>query len=97
MANFGDYTVATESEEFRIYPTNRFGETIPVTINRKTILFTHKSGDSFVLKHHLYRGQWRWNDSRCGSVTEEYITQEVARMLFKKDVAQAQQFIQKVA
>lgn len=91
------YTVTTDDENFHIYPENKYGETIRVPINRKTIHITHKSGDTINLKHHLYRGEWRWNDSRCGSVTEEYVTKELARMLFNGSQEKAQEFIAQVA
>ena len=92
------YIVETDSESFHIYPETRQGETIRVPINRKTIHITHKkSGDTIKLKHHLYRGQWRWNDSRCGAVTQEYVLNELARMLFSGNQEKAQSFIAQVA
>lgn len=35
-----------ESESFRIFPKNRKGETVPVTIWRRHLILRHKSGAS---------------------------------------------------
>lgn len=87
------YTVQKITECFRIFPKNRKGDTIPLTINRR--LFTlRRAGTELTMKEHLYRGRLLWNDSRVkGSIDKSEVVSEIARMLFAGNASKAKEFL----
>lgn len=92
----GIYDVAINGEEFYIFPENkRTGETMRVTIDRTFFhLRYNKSQDVVTFKRFKHQGKWKWNDSRGkGSVSEQHVVSEVARMLFDKDEGKAKNFL----
>lgn len=91
----GIYEVAVESEQFFIYPENkRTGETFRVNIERTCFHLRHKSRDAVTFKRFRHQGKWKWNDSRGkGSVSEQHVVSEVARMLFNRDEEKAKDWL----
>ena len=90
----GSYFITKSSECFRIFPENKKGETIPLTISRRFIILRHSSGTEITFKHYLWRGRLLWSDSRLkGSCGTDHVLTEVARMLFQGNVEKAGEFI----
>jgi len=95
MQSIGIYDVAINGDEFYIFPESKEGETLCITIDRTYFHLRHaKSLDVVTFKRFRHQGKWKWNDSRVkGSVNEQQIVSEVARMLFSRDEGKAKDFL----
>lgn len=87
----GNWMVSTDREQFRIFPKNKQGQTVPVTrINIFLTLTCIRSGAVVVFKRYWHMKQWFWRDSRDSKPCDEmHVLEEVARMLYGKDKNQA--------
>jgi hypothetical protein len=84
----GNYDVMVDSDHYRIFPKNRQGETIPVTISKQLIhLRAVPTGRVTTFKRFKHRGKWKWSDSRHkrGGCSEQHVRAELARMIFRGD------------
>lgn len=83
----GGYLVSADSEQFRIFPKNKQGQTTPITrINHFLYLRNVQTGHLTVMKRYLHMKMWYWKDSRDkASCDESQIVSEIARMLYKGD------------
>ena len=90
----GDYVVAADSEQFRIFPKGKDGKTVPVWRVNHFLYLRHVNGDLVVFKRYLHMKRWYWRDSRDSKpCTESAVVTEVARMLFQGDAGQAQDLL----
>lgn len=87
----GNYLVHADSEKFRIFPQNRFGEVTPITReNQFLYLRCQTTGSLTVLKRYLHQKQWFYRDSRDKNRSDEtLVLGEIARMLFNGDKERA--------
>lgn len=84
------YTCSVVSESFRIFPKNKKNETIVIPVVRTVFTLRHRSGEEITFRRSFHRGEWKWSDSRIkGTVSQEYVIEEMARMMFRGDVNQA--------
>ncbi len=84
------YHCSVKSEAFRIFPKNKQGETIVVQIIRTIFTLRHKSGEEVSFRRFLHLGKWKWGDSRIkGSISEDHVITEIARMMFNGDASKA--------
>lgn len=83
----GNWLVSYDSETFRIFPKNKRGETVPVTITRHFLYLQDvRTGTLISLKRYRHRREWYWRDSRDPKPTMEFVViGEVARLLFGGD------------
>lgn len=89
-----DYETTTESKQFYIFPKNKEGKSFRVSIEQTFIHLKHKTGNVVTFKRYRHRGQWLWNDSRCkGPCSDRHVVDEVARMLFFGNIAEATAFL----
>ena len=91
----GGWSVSYMSEQFRIFPKNKAGQTIPIRrVNYFLTLKHTRNTDEIVFKRYLHRGLWYWRDSReKASQYEDEIVKEIARHLFKGDRVKAENLI----
>jgi hypothetical protein len=99
------YTIEHVYEEFKVFPKdgngdplkNEDGMPIMFYVRRLFVVLTHKpSGEQVVFKHYKHRGRWFWADERRsegGSVKEEYVIEEIARMAFGKAENKARKLV----
>lgn len=91
----GNYTVSSDSETFRIFPRNKKGESIPVTITRTFLHLRHAAGALVTITRYRHRRDWLWRDSRYDKpVTYRQVVDNVASMLFKGNKATAADLLQ---
>lgn len=85
------WTVTADSETFRIFPTNKKGQTIPITrINQFLYLRNPSGAGLIVLKRFLHQKEWRWRDSLVEKTVDEVlIRKRIASTLFKGDEGKA--------
>jgi hypothetical protein len=95
QVQIGRYVVSYDSEQFRIFPKNAKGETVPVwRINHFLYLRCAATGQLTVFKRYLHMKSWYWRDSRDPRpVSEAAVVGEVARMLFRGDESHARDLL----
>lgn len=87
----GQYLVRADDDLRYIYPKNRDGKSMRVTLARYYLHLKHETNITntpcVTFKRHRHQGRWLWSDSRSPEkpVTRKYVFQEVARMLFGGD------------
>lgn len=80
------YTCSVKFESFRVFPKNKKGETIVVPVIRTVFTLRHRTGEEITFRRFLYRKEWKWGDSRIkGSISENHVVSEIARMMFGGD------------
>jgi hypothetical protein len=85
-STIGNYKVSNDDEVTRIFPENKDGERIVVTLQRHYLYLTSVvTGRLTVFRKYRHQGRWYWSDSRDNGKSCRYheVEHEVARMLFE--------------
>lgn len=82
----GQYQLLADSDTRRIFPENRHGKRIPITLVKHTLRLRHSADpggtDDVVFAHYRHQSRWLLSDSRQkGSCTREHVVGELTRML----------------
>lgn len=76
------WRVTSDSEQFRIFPKNRYGQTVPVTRSNQ-FLRLQQDGNTIIVKRYLHRGLWYWRISTSDKHQYDLdIQDELSNLLF---------------
>ena len=79
----GNYLLIDDDATKKIFPKDRNGKSLMVTIRKHVLTLKHKdSGDEVSFSRNQARGRWYYHDSRVkGSVSRFEIVKSIQRML----------------
>lgn len=85
-ATHGNYSIVFDTSIRRIFPKNRHGKSVPVTLVKHVIRLRHKAekddSNDIILSRYKHQGKWFWRDSRdASSCNRQHIVNQVQRML----------------